>query len=84
MLNRCKTLLLIISLAALLLPNWAEAKKLNVITATTDLAALAQEVGGDKIQVEITEIDQRGKISLTPVENAADTEAAPAEPAAAE
>src|SRR6476659_1142713 len=30
----------------------AEAKKLNVITATTDLAALAQEVGGDKIQIE--------------------------------
>lgn len=28
------------------------AKKLNVITATTDLAALAQEVGGDKIDVE--------------------------------
>src|SRR5882672_2059930 len=52
MLNRCRTLLLIFSLAALLLPNWAEAKKLNVITATTDLAALAQEVGGDKIQVE--------------------------------
>ncbi|MCU1594578.1 MAG: pnp, partial [Frankiales bacterium] len=25
---------------------------------------------GDKLQVEITEIDQRGKISLTPVENA--------------
>ena len=36
----------------MLLPNWAEAKKLNVVTATTDLAALAQEVGGDKIQVE--------------------------------
>jgi polyribonucleotide nucleotidyltransferase len=34
---------------------------------------------GDKLQVEITEIDQRGKISLTPVENAE----APA-PAAAE
>jgi polyribonucleotide nucleotidyltransferase len=33
---------------------------------------------GDKLQVEITEIDQRGKISLTPVENA------PAETAAAE
>ncbi len=32
---------------------------------------------GDKLQVEITEIDQRGKISLTPVENAA------AEPVAA-
>src|SRR3954471_4250273 len=30
----------------------AEAKKLNVITSTTDLAALAQEVGGDKIDVE--------------------------------
>src|SRR5436190_2476068 len=28
------------------------AKKLNVITATADLAALAQEVGGDKIDVE--------------------------------
>jgi polyribonucleotide nucleotidyltransferase len=35
---------------------------------------------GDKLQVEITEIDQRGKISLTPVQN--DAEAA--EPAAAE
>jgi ABC-type Zn uptake system ZnuABC Zn-binding protein ZnuA len=52
MLNRCKTLLLVFSLAAMLLPRWAEAKKLNVITATTDLATLAQEVGGDKIQVE--------------------------------
>jgi zinc/manganese transport system substrate-binding protein len=30
----------------------AQAKKLNVITATTDLASLAQEVGGDKIDVE--------------------------------
>ena len=37
---------------------------------------------GDKIQVEITEIDQRGKISLTPV--TADAEAPAAEPAAAE
>ena len=36
---------------------------------------------GDKLQVEITEIDQRGKISLTPVQN----DAAPAaEPVAAE
>jgi polyribonucleotide nucleotidyltransferase len=33
---------------------------------------------GDKLQVEITEIDQRGKISLTPVENASDAPA-PAE-----
>jgi zinc/manganese transport system substrate-binding protein len=30
----------------------ASAKKLNVMTATTDLAALAAEVGGDKISVE--------------------------------
>src|SRR6202047_1637160 len=30
----------------------AAAKKLKIITATTDLAALAQEVGGDKINVE--------------------------------
>jgi zinc/manganese transport system substrate-binding protein len=37
--------------AALSVPA-AEAKKLNVITATTDLTALAQEVGGDKIDVE--------------------------------
>src|SRR5262249_47730285 len=33
-------------------PTWAAAKKLNVVTTTTDLAALAQEVGGDKINVE--------------------------------
>ena len=30
----------------------ASAKKLNVVTSTTDLAALAQEVGGDHISVE--------------------------------
>jgi zinc/manganese transport system substrate-binding protein len=29
-----------------------EAKKLNVVTSTTDMAALAQEVGGDRINVE--------------------------------
>ena len=33
-------------------PGVAEAKKLNVVTSTTDMAALAQEVGGDKITVE--------------------------------
>src|SRR5271157_4756088 len=38
--------------ASLFSPPMAAAKKLNVITATTDLAALAQEVGGDKINVE--------------------------------
>jgi zinc/manganese transport system substrate-binding protein len=30
----------------------ARAKKLNVVTSTTDLASLAQEVGGDKIDVD--------------------------------
>ena len=37
---------------ALLSPMAAEAKKLNVVTSTTDLAALTQEVGGDKVTVE--------------------------------
>jgi len=38
--------------ASLISPSTASAKKLNVVTATTDLAALAQEVGGDRISVE--------------------------------
>jgi zinc/manganese transport system substrate-binding protein len=42
----------IVSLLAIFLPAPAEAKKLNVVTATTDMAALAQEVGGDHITVE--------------------------------
>src|SRR5262252_2168164 len=41
-------LLLAVTLAC---PGTAFAKKLNVVTATTDLAALAQEVGGEKINV---------------------------------
>jgi zinc/manganese transport system substrate-binding protein len=36
----------------MLVPSPAEAKKLKVITTLTDLAALTQEVGGDKIDVE--------------------------------
>src|SRR5947199_7587847 len=39
-------------LAIALLAGAAQAKKLDVITSTTDMAALAQEVGGDKINVE--------------------------------
>src|SRR3984893_6892082 len=35
-----------------ILPTPAAAKKLNLVTATTDMAALAQEVGGDRISVE--------------------------------
>ncbi len=38
--------------ATVLIPATAEAKKLNVITSLTDLASLAQEVGGDKVDVE--------------------------------
>src|SRR5206468_6946378 len=37
---------------AVLLPVAAEGKKLNVVTSTTDMAALTQEVGGDKVNVE--------------------------------
>ncbi len=38
---------------ALLLPGFAQAaSKLKVVTATTDMAALASEVGGDRIDVE--------------------------------
>src|SRR2546427_456940 len=33
-------------------PPSQAAGKLNVMTATTDLAALAQEIGGDKVDVE--------------------------------
>jgi zinc/manganese transport system substrate-binding protein len=40
------------SLLAIFLSAPAEAKKLTVVTATTDMAALAQEVGGDRISVE--------------------------------
>ena len=37
---------------AMVEPTVAEAKKLMVVTSTTDMAALAQEVGGDRIEVE--------------------------------
>ncbi len=39
-------------LLGVMLATPAFAKKLNVITSTTDMAALAQEVGGDKVTVE--------------------------------
>jgi zinc/manganese transport system substrate-binding protein len=45
----------VVTLALLLagfLPSPAQAKKLNVVTSTTDMAALTQEVGGDKLSVE--------------------------------
>src|ERR1041384_4644629 len=36
----------------MLMPTTAAAKRLNVVTSTSDMAALAQEVGGDKISVQ--------------------------------
>jgi zinc/manganese transport system substrate-binding protein len=39
-------------IAALAFPPASQAKKLNVVTSTTDMAALAEEVGGDRIKVE--------------------------------
>ncbi len=39
-------------LGTLAFPLRAAAKKLNVVTSTTDMAALTQEVGGDKVAVE--------------------------------
>src|SRR5437870_9295956 len=54
--NCSRFLLLVIILGfamwAVLLPPAAQAKKLNVVTSTTDMAALTQEVGGDKVNVE--------------------------------
>ena len=37
---------------AMVAPAAAEAKKIVVVTSTTDMAALAQEIGGDRIEVE--------------------------------
>ena len=38
--------------AGFLSPTLAQAKNLNVVTSTTDMAALTQEVGGDKVNVD--------------------------------
>jgi zinc/manganese transport system substrate-binding protein len=50
--RRLKLTLAIFVMSALLLASTAQAKKLTVVTSTTDMAALAQEVGGDRITVE--------------------------------
>src|SRR5215472_16326837 len=47
-----KQFVLGVTALALLLPPVAAAKKLNIVTATTDMASLAQEVGGDRINVD--------------------------------
>jgi len=52
--SRCRISVITMSAVFLLVlaDPFAQAKKLNVVTATTDMAALAQEVGGDHISVE--------------------------------
>jgi zinc/manganese transport system substrate-binding protein len=50
--RRLITVIVVVVLCAAVLPTGAEAKKLNIMTATTDMAALTQEVGGDKVNVE--------------------------------
>jgi zinc/manganese transport system substrate-binding protein len=44
--------LVIVSLVLLCGSRNAQAKRVNVITSTTDMAALCQEVGGDRVNVE--------------------------------
>ena len=45
-------LAILVVIAAVLVVPFASAKKLNVIASTTDLASLAREVGGDRIDVD--------------------------------
>src|SRR5438132_13412311 len=42
----------LLALGAIFSTAPAQAKKLNVVTSTTDMAALTKEVGGDKVNVE--------------------------------
>jgi len=51
-LTRFECALAIVLAVSLMLPGAAFAKKLNVVTATTDLASLVQEVGGDHVNVD--------------------------------
>lgn len=46
------TAMVLMALCAGVFSTGAEAKKLNVVTSTTDMASLTQEVGGDKVNVE--------------------------------
>src|SRR5438552_6223776 len=51
--KRFFALLTVVALISVFCPPPSQAAgKLNVMTATTDLAALAQEIGGDKVDVE--------------------------------
>src|SRR6478752_4930383 len=50
--NLCAFIIALVLCFAVLGAPVAQAKKLNVITSTTDMAALASEVGGDRISVD--------------------------------
>src|SRR5260370_3826740 len=50
--SRWVAVLALVVLVGTLLSPAAEARKLNVVTSTTDMAALTQEVGGDNVNVE--------------------------------
>src|SRR4051794_23914175 len=50
--NKFSVLLVLVLMFAVVFAPAAQAKKLNVMTATTDVAALTKEVGGDKVDVE--------------------------------
>jgi ABC-type Zn uptake system ZnuABC Zn-binding protein ZnuA len=50
--SRWAARLALVVLVGTLLSPAAEARKLNVVTSTTDMAALTQEVGGDNVNVE--------------------------------
>lgn len=43
---------LLMLVAVFAFPTASQAKKLNIVTSTTDLASLTQEVGGDRISVD--------------------------------
>jgi zinc/manganese transport system substrate-binding protein len=45
-------IMIVLLILGFFLPTIAQAKKLNIVTSTTDMAALTQEVGGDKVNVE--------------------------------
>src|SRR5260370_35234126 len=50
--TRVTALIAVFALLSAICPPASADNKLNVMTATTDLAALAQEVGGDRVNVE--------------------------------
>jgi zinc/manganese transport system substrate-binding protein len=50
--NFCASIVALILFFAMAGVPTAQAKKLNVITSTTDMAALASEVGGDRVSVD--------------------------------